>query len=108
MGAKPQRAESAWASLILPCLDHKQVGSDDPTVATPDSGQYPPVVRAREVIELRPPPRPGVGLEQQAFRRVTSSAEPYSNMASTLVLRTIRTGSESEQASCDPVVAVVT
>jgi hypothetical protein len=29
-------------------------------------------------------------------------------MASTLVLRTIRTGSESEQASCDPVVAVVT
>src|SRR6185436_14075055 len=64
VGAKPQQAESAWASLILPCLDHKQVGSYDPTVATPDSGQYQPVVRAREVIELRPPPRPGVGLEQ--------------------------------------------
>jgi hypothetical protein len=69
VGAKPQQAESAWASLILPCLDHKQVGSDDPTVATPDSGQYPPVVRAREVIELRPPPRPGVGLEQQPSTR---------------------------------------
>ena len=40
-GEASPRAESAWAGLILLCLDNRDVGSDDSTIATPDSGEDP-------------------------------------------------------------------
>src|SRR6478672_12484789 len=47
-GDAPLRAESALAGLILLC-GSQNVGSDDSTIATPDSGERPLAARALQV-----------------------------------------------------------